>query len=72
MTIRHLLELPDNNISLFIEHVIANHFYTLLDILLSTGKNQNIELTPSIVTKVFRALEWGILGEEVGRSNALF
>jgi len=52
--------------------VIANHFYTLLDILLSTGKNQNIELTPSIVTKVFRALEWGILGEEVGRSNALF
>ena len=52
--------------------MIANHFYTLLDILLSTGKNQNIELTPSIVTKVFRALEWGILGEEVGRSTCTF
>jgi len=51
------------------EHVIANHFFTLLDIILSVGKGQQIELTPSIVTKVFRALEWGILGEEINPSG---
>jgi non-canonical (house-cleaning) NTP pyrophosphatase len=41
------------------------HFYTLLDGLMAIGHSPVLELPANVVHKVFRALEFGLLGDEV-------
>lgn len=47
------------------ENATAQHFYALLDGLMSIGHSRVLELPSSVVIKVFRALEFGLLGDEV-------
>jgi hypothetical protein len=55
-----------------IESATAMHFYTLLDGLMAIGHSAVLELPANVVHKVFRALEFGLLGDEVmNRPQAL-
>ncbi len=52
----------------FTEVVVTNHFYVLLDLLMAVGHSKTLELAVPATFRLFRALEFGLLGEEV--SNA--
>ena len=51
--------------ALLTESATALHFYTLLDGLMAIGHSAVLELPANVVHKVFRALEFGLLGDEV-------
>ena len=57
--------------ALLTESATALHFYTLLDGLMAIGHSAVLELPANVVHKVFRALEFGLLGDEVMNASGL-
>eukprot|EP01087_Luapelamoeba_hula_P001339 TRINITY_DN1108_c0_g1_i2.p1 TRINITY_DN1108_c0_g1~~TRINITY_DN1108_c0_g1_i2.p1 ORF type:complete len:963 (-),score=110.16 TRINITY_DN1108_c0_g1_i2:2923-5697(-) len=60
----HTVDAPNTEVT------VAAHFHCLLELFLSVGSSEQVELAPSVISKVFSALSSGLLGEETSDKPA--